>query len=140
MNRKRNVNYIKPEDPEFLKALKKQVGYDDRNHKFDKLENLQNDFVEDGDDELPQVVVLKKGDLTAEQAEEERKKIEKLEADTKADLNQRIVFKPKQKSKNDLVNSKRKHENDKGSKSSKISKKKLNILSFVDEDDDDNLI
>ncbi|CAB3223526.1 unnamed protein product [Arctia plantaginis] len=97
MNRKRNVNYIKPEDPEFLKVLKKQAGYDVKNHKFDDLMNAKEDFVDDDDSEQPQVVVLKEGDLTAEQADIERKKIEKSEAETKADLDQRVIFKPKEK-------------------------------------------
>lgn len=136
MNKKRNVNYIKPEDPEFLKVLKKQVGYDDTNHKFDKLECLDNDFVDDGDDEQPQVVVLNNGDLTAEQAEQERKKIEKVECETKADLSKRVIFKSKHTLRDDSINNKRKHKIDKNNKSSKNSKKK-NILSFAYDEDDE---
>ncbi|KAJ8721510.1 hypothetical protein PYW07_002285 [Mythimna separata] len=134
MNRKRNVNYIKPEDPEFLKVLKKQAGYDDKNHKFDELMNNEEDFVEDEDSEQPQVVVLKEGDLTAEEAETERLRIEKLEAETKADLSQRVVFKTKAKPSIESATSKRKRED--ASKINSKQKKSRPILSFDDDDDD----
>ncbi|XP_023951828.1 uncharacterized protein KIAA1143 homolog [Bicyclus anynana] len=101
MNRKRNINYIKPEDPPFLKMLKKEAGYDNTNHKFDKLDNAEEDFVDDDDSELPQVVVLKKGDLTAEEAEVEKERIKKVESETKADLSQKVVFKSKTSNKTD---------------------------------------
>ncbi|XP_045495146.1 uncharacterized protein KIAA1143 homolog [Colias croceus] len=128
MNRKRNVNFIKPDDPPFLKALKKQAGYDDRNHKFDELQNNDEDFVNDDDTELPQVVVLKKGDLTAEEAEIEEEKLKKIESETKADLNQRVIFKNKRK-----VSEAGK----KGSEDKSKSKKSKQLLSFADEDVDD---
>ncbi|CAG4948694.1 unnamed protein product [Colias eurytheme] len=128
MNRKRNVNFIKPDDPPFLKALKKQAGYDDRNHKFDELQNNEEDFVNDDDTESPQVVVLKKGDLTAEEAEIEKEKLKKIESETKADLNQRVIFKNKRK-----VSEAGK----KGSEDKLKSKKSKQLLSFADEDVDD---
>ncbi|XP_061703916.1 uncharacterized protein KIAA1143 homolog [Cydia pomonella] len=130
-NRKRNVNYIKPEDPEFLKIIKRQAGYDDRNRKFDPLENAEEDFVDDTESEEPQVVVLKPGDLTAEEAEVERKRLEKEAEETKADLSQRVIFKPKSK----------KTENDKKGKepSNKNSnqKKQSQLLSFNDDEEED---
>lgn len=129
MNRKRNVNYIKPEDPHFLKVLKKEAGYDSVNHKFDKLENSEEDFVEDDDSELPQVVVLKKGDLTAEQAEIEKQKLNREEAELKADLNQRVIFKVKKK---ESSHDKRgKIANKKSNHQQKGTKKQL--LSFTDD-------
>ncbi|KPJ20200.1 Uncharacterized protein KIAA1143-like [Papilio machaon] len=97
MNRKRNVSYIKPEDPHFLKMLKKEAGYDDTNHKFDKLENRDEDFVDDEESEKPQVVVLKDGDLTAEEAEVETQRLEKEKNETKADLSQKVIFQAKLK-------------------------------------------
>lgn len=136
MNRKRNVAYIKPEDPEFLKVLKKQAGYDDRNHKFDELENSEKDFVDDGDSEQPQVVVLKKGDLTAEEAEEERMKTERQESEKKADLNERIIFKSKNAKDPTLGTKKRKLKSDTQNKNNSTSKKQSQLLSFGDEDDD----
>lgn len=135
MSRKKsNVNYIKPEDPEFLKVLKRQAGYDDRNHKFDDLQNAEEDFAEDEDSEQPQVVVLKKGDLTAEEAEMEKQRMEKEEAETKADLSQRVLFKSKHKTVGNSQVRKRKEES-----KSKVEKKKIRpILSFGDEDEEED--
>ncbi|KAM3964204.1 uncharacterized protein KIAA1143 homolog [Aphomia sociella] len=137
MNRKRNVSYIKPEDPEFLKVLKKQAGYDDRNHKFDELENAEGDFVEDDESEKPQVVVLKEGDLTSEEAELEQKRIEKIELETKADLNQRVIFKSKQKTEPTNTNKNSGATKRKEKEITKSSKKKHQLLSFADDDGDD---
>ncbi|XP_022814988.1 uncharacterized protein KIAA1143 homolog [Spodoptera litura] len=134
MNRKRNVSFIKPEDPEFLKVLKRQAGYDDKNHKFDDLMNAEGDFAEDDDSEQPQVVVLKEGDLTAEEAEAEKLRIDKLESETKADLNQRVLFKAKAKPTADTASSKRKQDNKR--KESK-GKKSRPVLSFNDEEEED---
>lgn len=135
MNRKRNVNYIKPEDPEFLKVLKRQAGYEEHNHKFDDLQNAEEDFVDDDESEKPQVVVLKDGDLTAEEADSEQKRLEKLESETKADLNQKVIF--KRKSKGTEGNSTRKRENETNSKSKK-EKKARQLLSFEDEEDEED--
>lgn len=131
MNRKRNVNYIKPEDPAFLKELKRQAGYDDKNHKFDELQNAEEDFREDDESEKPQVVVLKRGDLTATEAEIEQKRIEKEELETKADLNQKVIFKAKQKPSIDPGAKRRR--TDKQIE----NKKKCQLLSFNDEEDED---
>ncbi|KAL0880868.1 hypothetical protein ABMA27_002049 [Loxostege sticticalis] len=126
MNRKRQVNYIKPEDPEFLKVLKRQAGYDDKNHKFDELQNAEEDFAEDDESEKPQVIVLKKGDLTAEEAELEQKRIENIESNTKADLTQKVIFKSKQKPSTVQETNKRKS----SSRKQKDSKKSRQLLSF----------
>lgn len=133
MNRKRNVQFSRPEDPEFLKVLKKQAGYDDRNHKFDKLENAEEDFADDEESERPQVVVLKEGDLTAEEAELEQKRIEKIESETKADLSQKVLFKSKHSS-TYVKNTKRKPED---SNTTTSKKKKQPLLSFDDEDEEE---
>ncbi|VVC89903.1 uncharacterized protein KIAA1143 homolog [Leptidea sinapis] len=127
MNRKRNVNYIKPDDPPFLKVLKKQAGYEESvNHKFDKLQNDEADFVEDDESELPQVVVLKEGDLTAEEADLEKEKADKIESETKADLSQRVIFKSKRKSNtpNKII------------KSNNKSNSNKDMLSFNDDDEE----
>lgn len=127
MNRKRNVSYIKPEDPHFLKILKKEAGYDNTNHKFDKLDNAEEDFLDDEDSELPQVVVLKKGDLTAEEAEAEKERIKKVESETKADLSQKVIFKAKSSSKKTVKKDLPKNKQDKSRQ----------LLSFGNEDDSD---
>lgn len=133
MNRKRNVNYIKPEDPEFLKVLKKQVGYEEHNHKFDELQNAEGDFVDDADSEKPQVVVLKEGDLTVEEAEAEQKRLDKLESEKKANLNERVIFQAKPKGTEESRS--RKREGEPKSKS-KQKKKARQLLSFGDEEDE----
>lgn len=78
---KRNVAFIKPDEPSFLKQIKQQIGYKegpDINTKRQKLQvnSDDDDFSDDLDEESPQVVVLKEGDLTAEQADVEKKRIE----------------------------------------------------------------
>ncbi|CAG9578757.1 unnamed protein product [Danaus chrysippus] len=133
MSRKRNVSYIKPEDPHFLKILKKEAGYDNTNHKFDKLENDEEDFVEDEDSEQPQIVVLKKGDLTAEEYDIEKERLKKEESETKADLNQKVVFKARSTASSD-----KKTSNQKSNKSSVKPQKNSNLLSFGDEDESDD--
>ncbi|XP_072939260.1 uncharacterized protein KIAA1143 homolog [Epargyreus clarus] len=132
MNRKRNISYIKPEDPHFLKILKKQAGYDDRNHKFDELENSEEDFVDDTDTEQPQVVVLKQGDLTAEEAKIEIERLKKEESEAKADLSQKVIFKAKSKENNSTSDKKQSKKVDR-----KEVKNKKQLLSFADEDDTD---
>ncbi|OWR40847.1 uncharacterized protein KIAA1143 homolog [Danaus plexippus] len=136
MNRKRNVSYIKPEDPHFLKILKKEAGYDNTNHKFDKLENDEEDFVEDEDSEQPQIVVLKKGDLTAEEYDIEKERLKKEESESKADLNQKVVF----KARSTANSAEKKASNQKSNKSSVKPQKNSNLLSFgvEDESDDDS--
>ncbi|EAT32414.1 AAEL015425-PA [Aedes aegypti] len=94
---KRNVAYIKPDEPDFLKRMKAQIGYkegptvDEKRQKIQNLSDSEDDDRDERDDEKPQVVVLKEGDLTAEEAA-----VAKKEEDEKpADLNQKIVFKSK---------------------------------------------
>ncbi|XP_075974782.1 uncharacterized protein KIAA1143 homolog [Anticarsia gemmatalis] len=136
MNKKRNVSFIKPEDPEFLKVFKRQAGYDDKNHKFDELRNAEEDFADDDDSEQPQVVVLKKGDLTAEEAEAEKQRIEKEESETKADLNQRVIFKPKEKQSSESVNKRKRDVSSKIKESNE--KKSRSLLSFNDDEEEDD--
>lgn len=80
---KRNVAFIKPDEPSFLQKIKQQIGYKegpDINTKRQKLRQDDEDFSSDEDheqtEESPQVVVLKEGDLTQEQADVEKKRIE----------------------------------------------------------------
>lgn len=131
---KRNITYIKPQDPEFLRLLKKQAGYDDRNHKFDVLQNAEEDFIDDTDNEQPQVVVLNPGDLTAEEAEIEKQKIDKNESEAKADLSVKPQFYPKSKKQDEkMVNKKRRKVDD-----VKENKKAKQLLSFDIDDDGDS--
>ncbi|XP_024082231.1 uncharacterized protein KIAA1143 homolog [Cimex lectularius] len=66
---KRNVSYIKPQEPAFLARLKQQVGYKEGPNVDTKREKLPEYSSDESDGEdLPQVVVLNPGDLTAEEA------------------------------------------------------------------------
>lgn len=76
---KRNVAFIKPDEPSFLKQIKQQIGYKEGPDIDTKRQKLSEEFDSDNsdlDEESPQVVVLKEGDLTAEQADIEKKRIE----------------------------------------------------------------
>uniref|UniRef100_A0A1Q3G383 DUF4604 domain-containing protein n=1 Tax=Culex tarsalis TaxID=7177 RepID=A0A1Q3G383_CULTA len=94
---KRNVAFLKPEEPDFLKRMKAQIGYkegptvDAKRQKVQNLEDSDDDEREERDDEKPQIVVVKDGDLTAEEAAVAQKE----EEEKPADLNQKIVFKSK---------------------------------------------
>ncbi|KAM6910786.1 uncharacterized protein KIAA1143 homolog isoform 1-T1 [Xenentodon cancila] len=64
------VAWVKPTEPSFLKKFKSDVGYKDGatvDTKRQLMPTLDDDSGSDREDELPQVVVLKGGDLTAEE-------------------------------------------------------------------------
>lgn len=77
---KRNVAFTKPDEPAFLKRIKEQISYKEGPSVDTKRQKLEDEY-QSGDDnideEAPLVVVLKDGDLTAEQAEAEKRRIEK---------------------------------------------------------------
>ncbi|KXJ68001.1 hypothetical protein RP20_CCG006719 [Aedes albopictus] len=76
---KRNVAFIKPDEPDFLKRMKAQICYkegptvDEKRRRIENLSDSDDDEREEREDEKPQVVVLKEGDLTAEEAAEAKK-------------------------------------------------------------------
>ncbi|KAL3275423.1 hypothetical protein HHI36_020185 [Cryptolaemus montrouzieri] len=78
---KKNVTFIKPEEPSFLKKLKEQAGYKEGPTVDTKREDLgpidDRDF-EDTEEEKPTVVVLNSGDLTAEEATREQEKLDRV--------------------------------------------------------------
>ncbi|XP_053688736.1 uncharacterized protein KIAA1143 homolog [Sabethes cyaneus] len=131
---KRNVAFIKPEEPDFLKRMKAQIGYkegptvDTKRQNIENFDDSDDDSREEREDEKPQVVVLKTGDLTAEEAA----KAEKEESERPADLSKKIVFKSKKLKTN--------HDSD-DTQSRKASKKKhretKSKLSFMGSDEDD---
>ncbi|KAF3691513.1 putative protein KIAA1143 -like protein [Channa argus] len=64
------VSWVKPSEPSFLKKFKKDVGYKEGptvDTKRQVMPTLENDSGSDREDELPQVVVLESGDLSAEE-------------------------------------------------------------------------
>ncbi|XP_026475877.1 uncharacterized protein KIAA1143 homolog [Ctenocephalides felis] len=142
MSKKNSITYIKPEEPSFLKKLKAQIGYKEGPTVETKREALEyDDSEQDPDfDEAPQVVVLKQGDLTAEQAAIEKERLQKEEENKPADLSQRVIFqsskkpdleKPEEKGKK-RVGPEEKSKSDK--KKRKSDKRTVPVLSFdVDE-------
>ncbi|GJQ88043.1 hypothetical protein Trydic_g12965 [Trypoxylus dichotomus] len=137
---KRNVTYIKPEEPAFLKRIKEQVGYTEGPTVDTKRENLnpvEPEDLEDTIDEQPTVVVLQPGDLTAEEAAAVNKQRNE-EDQTPADLTKPIVFKAKSKNKGDeevdLLN---KSKRPLAAKKNKSKKVKTSLLSFNQKEDDE---
>lgn len=141
-NRKRNVAFIKPQDPSFLQKLKAEIGYKegpDIDAKRQKVEENRNDYSSEEEvereEEKPQVVVLQEGDLTAEEVAE----VEKVEREKPADLNQRVIFKSKRKIIDDTtIKLPTDKENKKKSKEKK-SKDLKNKLSFNDAEEEDEI-
>ena len=82
MSKKRNaVSFIKPEEPAFLQRMKQQIGYKEgptvetKRQKINNFSDSDDDDIEERDDEKPQIVVLKDGDLNATEAEKALKGI-----------------------------------------------------------------
>ncbi|XP_067002621.2 uncharacterized protein KIAA1143 homolog isoform X3 [Anabrus simplex] len=72
---KRNVSYIKPQEPEFLKRLKQEAGYVEKDTIETKKQVLPlAEDNEDKEEDQPVVVVLNPGDISAEEAEKIRAK------------------------------------------------------------------
>ncbi|XP_040900457.1 uncharacterized protein KIAA1143 homolog [Toxotes jaculatrix] len=71
-NKASGVSWVKPAEPSFLKKFKNDVGYKEGptvDTKRDVMPTPDDDSGSDREDELPQIVVLKSGDLTAEEVE-----------------------------------------------------------------------
>ncbi|KAF5905767.1 uncharacterized protein DAT39_004482 [Clarias magur] len=77
MSKKGNVSWVKPSEPSFLRKFKNDVGYKEGPTVETKRQELPKCDEDSGDsdreDEMPQVVVLKKGDLSAEEATQLKK-------------------------------------------------------------------
>ena len=74
MASKRNVKYIEQEEPSFLKKFKERVGYKEPANVKDKFsdekdnpEDENSDNEQEKEEEQPVIVVLKQGDLSAEE-------------------------------------------------------------------------
>ncbi|XP_060103471.1 uncharacterized protein KIAA1143 homolog isoform X2 [Heteronotia binoei] len=98
MSKRNQVSYVKPAEPAFLSRFKEQVGYRE-GPTVDTKEQLpvaEDDGDEsDKEDEQPQVIVLKKGDLTAEEAmkiKREIKETSKATDDEPDSADGKIVF------------------------------------------------
>lgn len=137
---KRNISYIKPQEPAFLTRLKEQAGYVEKDTVDTKRQEMPSFTEEDGDDkeeEQPTVVVLKAGDLTAEEVELAKAQKQKEEAEAPADLTKRIVFKVPEKSASAKESTKAKKRPSETKHRSKAKRLDSTLLSFDHEDNDD---
>ncbi|XP_021929839.1 uncharacterized protein KIAA1143 homolog [Zootermopsis nevadensis] len=133
---KRSITYIKPQEPSFLTRLKAEAGYKEPDTVETKREILpcDADELKDKEDDQPVVVVLKPGDLTAEEAA----KIEKEEEQAPANLEDRIVFRAPTKSSGSSGSKRSRSEEDRPAKRNKVTGvKNTKLLSFDQEDEDD---
>ncbi|XP_041650156.1 uncharacterized protein KIAA1143 homolog [Cheilinus undulatus] len=72
------VSWVKPAEPSFLKKFKNDVGFKEGptvDTKRQEMPTLDDDSGSDPEDESPQVVVLKSGDLTADEVKEIKDKM-----------------------------------------------------------------
>ncbi|XP_075896818.1 uncharacterized protein KIAA1143 homolog [Nelusetta ayraudi] len=152
-NKASGVSWVKPAEPSFLKKFKTDAKYQEGPNvdtKRQEMPTLDDDSGSDRDDELPQVVVLQSGDLTAEEA----KKIKDDQNPSKDDdppADGKILFKkPAKRSSEDkfqgiTASSSKKKKNDgvektqdeqKEAKSGKKIKNK-SLLSFGGDEDEE---
>ncbi|EDV39890.1 uncharacterized protein Dana_GF24239 [Drosophila ananassae] len=147
MSKRNNITYVKPQEPSFLAKLKAEIGYKEGPTLETKRQRLERD-PEDNDsdsgeerpereDEQPQVVVLKSGDLTAEEALEEKRLAAKELAEKRADLSQPIVFKQRVKQVNVESASKSSEKSEKSKSKSKKSKAVASSKLSFNEDEDE---
>ncbi|XP_050996169.1 uncharacterized protein KIAA1143 homolog [Acomys russatus] len=85
MSKRNQVSYVRPAEPAFLSRFKERVGYKEgptvETKKIQPQLPDEDDNHSDKEDEQPQVVVLKKGDLTAEEAMKIKAEIKAAKAD-----------------------------------------------------------
>jgi len=134
------VAFTKPPEPAFIRRMKEQLGYQEGPNVDTKREELEKATLQDEqdkDDERPTVVVLKSGDLTADEAEKLGVFGEKDEDDIE-DSSGRVVF--KKPTKRPLESNKESDEIRSKLEKRESSMQKVNnktLLSFDDEEDDD---
>uniref|UniRef100_A0A8D0L8A6 KIAA1143 n=1 Tax=Sphenodon punctatus TaxID=8508 RepID=A0A8D0L8A6_SPHPU len=158
MSKRNQVSYVRPAEPAFLSRFKEKVGYQEGPTVETKREQLPGPEEEDSesgsdkDDEQPQVVVLKKGDLSSEEVMKIKHEIKETskEDEEPEPADGRIVFrKPPKRSSEEKYSgltassSKKKKESNKNKRDSATSQstakqvKNNSLLSFDDEENDD---
>ncbi|KAF7247686.1 hypothetical protein EYD10_06343 [Varanus komodoensis] len=154
MSKRNQVSYVKPAEPAFLSRFKERIGYREGPTVDTKREQLpapgddDDDDRSDKEDEQPEVVVLKKGDLTAEEVMKIKKEIKESSKDTDADPGDgKIVFRKPSKRLSDekysgltATSSKKKKETKRNSPASQNTTKQVknsSLLSFDEEESDD---
>lgn len=150
---KANVSWVKPAEPSFLKKFKNDVGFKEGptiDTKRLEMPALEDDSGSDREDELPQVVILKKGDLSAEEVLQIKEVKDGTEKEDKTPADGKILFKKPTKRSSDKFqgitassNKKKKSEGkseggdeEKKEKSEKKVKNK-SLLSFGEDEDED---
>ncbi|XP_013775107.1 uncharacterized protein KIAA1143 homolog [Limulus polyphemus] len=95
MASKRNITFSKPAEPSFLKKFKERIGYQEGPTVQTKKQLLPVDDTsdEERDDEKPLVVVLEKGDLTSEEAENYKYSNKPATDDEEGLCGEKILFK-----------------------------------------------
>lgn len=150
----RGVSWVKPAEPSFLRKFKTDVGYKEGptvETKRQEMPVLDDDSGDDREDELPQVVVLKSGDLTAEE-------VKKIKGDMSSGADKddpppsdgKILFKkPAKRSSSDkfqgiTASSSKKRKSDGGEKEEEEKKEKLgkkvkntSLLSFGGDEEEE---
>ncbi|XP_022666764.1 uncharacterized protein KIAA1143 homolog [Varroa destructor] len=157
--RKHNVHCVKPGDPPFLRAIKERCGYKEGPNVNTKRPVQRQDFSdsdeEEKGDERPQVVVLRDGDLSQEEASKllNKTKDESKRSDTKmvavaedtAQSNRRVVFSSSSKRTKDvketlkqmeLSSKKKKLQEDCSRKKDVKAVKDNRLLSFGDDEEE----
>ncbi|XP_039083951.1 uncharacterized protein KIAA1143 homolog [Hyaena hyaena] len=155
MSKRNQVSYVRPAEPAFLARFKERVGYKEGPTVETKRIQLQLPDEDadhsDKEDEQPQVVVLKKGDLSAEEVMKIKAEIKASKADEEpATADGRIVYrKPAKRSSEEkysglTASSKKKKANedeinmqDSVKKNSPKQIKNSSLLSFDNEDETD---
>ncbi|CAN2389653.1 Domain of unknown function (DUF4604), partial [Pristimantis euphronides] len=150
MSKRNQVSYVKPTEPSFLRKFKQDVGYKEGptvDTKRQELPVMADDSDgSDKEDELPQVVVLKKGDLTAEEVMNIKEQIKSSKDEEPAPKDGKILFKkPAKRSTGDKfaginASSSKRKKNDE-SKESTLAKsiqkqvRNTSLLSFDEEEE-----
>ncbi|KAM6421761.1 uncharacterized protein KIAA1143 homolog isoform 1-T1 [Rhynochetos jubatus] len=158
MSKRNQVSYVRPAEPAFLSRFKRQVGYREGPTVETKREQLpladDSENGSDKEDEQPQVVTLKKGDLTAEEAMKIKQQIKEALKSNESDgepepADGKIMFrKPAKRSSEKFldfnVSSSKKMKEAKKTKreaatpqSTAKQVKNSSLLSFDDEENDD---
>ncbi|KAJ6661950.1 hypothetical protein lerEdw1_012797 [Lerista edwardsae] len=153
MSKKNQVSYVKPAEPAFLSRFKERVGYREGptvDTKKEQLPTPEDDDGSDKEDEQPQVIVLQKGDLTAEEVlkiKQELKESSNATGKEPDPADGKIMFrKPSKRSSDEKYSgltassSKKKKETKRNSSTSQNTTKQVknsSLLSFDDEESDD---
>ncbi|XP_067093772.1 uncharacterized protein KIAA1143 homolog isoform X1 [Osmerus mordax] len=147
MNKKSNVTWVKPAEPTFLKKFKDDVGFQEGptiDAKRQEMPVLDDDSGSDHEDELPQVVVLNTGDLSADEVKNIKNGTASVTKQEEPAAEGKIMFKKPTNNFSEKFqgitassNKKRKSRQDKKGKSGKKVKNN-SLLSFGGDDEEED--